>query len=138
MQMNGLMKMNGLYEYFTCLMHVIIFGIITIFVCRELMAAYPNAKVLLTVRDPVKWFHSVKSTIFKSSLTFFKFPNVVLPYLTGRLKTLEVIEKMSWTPMRPMNKSRLCTHKPSNYDIFAWHISYIAYKYCCIYKNIFR
>ena len=31
---------------------------------RELMEAYPNAKVVLTVRDPVRWYNSVKSSIF--------------------------------------------------------------------------
>ncbi|MEO8465969.1 MAG: sulfotransferase family protein [Gammaproteobacteria bacterium] len=31
---------------------------------RELMAAYPEAKVLLTVRDPNDWFDSTQATIF--------------------------------------------------------------------------
>jgi hypothetical protein len=31
---------------------------------KELMAAYPNAKVLLTVRDPENWYESVNSTIY--------------------------------------------------------------------------
>lgn len=31
---------------------------------RELMAFYPDAKVLHTVRDPVKWFESTQATIF--------------------------------------------------------------------------
>ena len=30
---------------------------------KELLVMYPNAKVLLAVRDPVKWYHSVKNTI---------------------------------------------------------------------------
>ena len=32
---------------------------------RKLMELYPNAKVLLTDRDPVKWYHSVKNTIYQ-------------------------------------------------------------------------
>ena len=32
---------------------------------RDLMKMYPNAKVLLTVRDPVKWYQSVRNTIRK-------------------------------------------------------------------------
>jgi hypothetical protein len=32
---------------------------------KELMARYPNAKVLLSVRDPEKWYESVKSTIYQ-------------------------------------------------------------------------
>lgn len=31
---------------------------------RELAAAYPDAKVVLTVRDPEKWFESTQATIF--------------------------------------------------------------------------
>lgn len=31
---------------------------------KELMAHYPNAKVLLTVRDPEKWYESCRNTIF--------------------------------------------------------------------------
>jgi hypothetical protein len=34
---------------------------------RELMAAYPDAKVLLTVRDPEHWYESVKSTIYHTN-----------------------------------------------------------------------
>jgi len=30
---------------------------------KDLLRMYPNAKVLLTVRDPVKWYQSVKNTI---------------------------------------------------------------------------
>lgn len=34
---------------------------------KELMAAYPDAKVLLTVRDPQKWYESTIETIFKAA-----------------------------------------------------------------------
>lgn len=34
---------------------------------KELMQVYPNAKVLLTVRDPEKWYESVASTIYRVS-----------------------------------------------------------------------
>jgi hypothetical protein len=30
---------------------------------KDLMKMFPNAKVLLTVRDPIKWYLSVKNTI---------------------------------------------------------------------------
>ncbi|QSB16701.1 sulfotransferase [Natronosporangium hydrolyticum] len=35
---------------------------------RELAAAYPQAKVLLTVRDPEKWYDSFRSTIYQGWL----------------------------------------------------------------------
>ena len=30
---------------------------------QDIMAAFPEAKVLLSLRDPVKWYHSVKVII---------------------------------------------------------------------------
>lgn len=32
--------------------------------CKKLAAHYPEAKVILTVRDPEKWYNSARSTIF--------------------------------------------------------------------------
>ncbi len=34
---------------------------------RELMAAYPDAKVLLTTRDPESWYSSARETIYQSN-----------------------------------------------------------------------
>jgi hypothetical protein len=34
---------------------------------KELMEVYPDAKVLLSVRDPEKWYESVQSTIYQAS-----------------------------------------------------------------------
>jgi hypothetical protein len=34
---------------------------------RELMALYPEAKVLLSVRDPERWYQSCRNTIYPSS-----------------------------------------------------------------------
>jgi hypothetical protein len=36
-------------------------------VYRELLETYPQAKVILTVRDPEKWYESTLSTIYQSS-----------------------------------------------------------------------
>jgi hypothetical protein len=30
---------------------------------EELVTAYPDAKAILTLRDPVTWFHSVQNTL---------------------------------------------------------------------------
>ena len=42
---------------------------------RDLARLYPQAKVILTVREPVKWYQSVRDTIreiirFRETLTF--------------------------------------------------------------------
>lgn len=36
---------------------------------RELMRAYPDARVLLTVRDPQRWYDSVSNTIYRGRST---------------------------------------------------------------------
>ena len=53
---------------------------------RELTAAYPNAKVLLTVRDAGDWFESTQATIFS-------------PQLRGRVgasPARELLDKTVW------------------------------------------
>lgn len=37
---------------------------------KELMLEYPDAKVLLSVRDPEKWYDSARDTIYKVGKTF--------------------------------------------------------------------
>ena len=36
------------------------------FFWRELSECYPDAKIILTVRDPESWYQSIQNTIFKS------------------------------------------------------------------------
>lgn len=43
---------------------------------EELMQAYPQAKVILTVRDPESWYESASSTIFQMRITVVRFPIV--------------------------------------------------------------
>lgn len=40
---------------------------------KELMEKYPNAKVILTARDPEKWYKSCRDTIFKAPQGFDRF-----------------------------------------------------------------
>jgi hypothetical protein len=35
---------------------------------RELAAAYPRAKLILTVRDPASWYDSARATVFKTNI----------------------------------------------------------------------
>ena len=35
---------------------------------RELATHYPDAKIVLSIRDPLRWYESVSATIFKSAL----------------------------------------------------------------------
>lgn len=37
---------------------------------EQLMAAYPQAKILLTIRDPQGWYESARATIYASNEVF--------------------------------------------------------------------
>ncbi len=51
---------------------------------RELMAHYPDAKVLLNVRDPEAWYKSATDTIFRMSK--MDFPINLVPLFVPRLR----------------------------------------------------
>ena len=67
----------------------------------ELMQAYPDAKVLLSVRDPEKWYESVRSTIYVAAHRFTR-PGLSLMPLIGRIFFSErlrvglMIQKLVW------------------------------------------
>jgi hypothetical protein len=48
---------------------------------KELMEVYPDAKVLLSVRDPGKWYESVTNTIFRVSTGIPKWVKLAVPAL---------------------------------------------------------
>ena len=50
---------------------------------REVMEAFPDAKVILTVRDPTSWYKSVKETIYKGHIDSDSFPVNIWGRLTG-------------------------------------------------------
>ena len=52
---------------------------------RELSAAFPDALVLLSVRDPEAWYRSASNTIF---LTFDNMPPEVAPWMNAVRKLL--------------------------------------------------
>ena len=52
---------------------------------KEQMAAYPNAKVILTVRNPESWYRSVNETIYPVSHVFAP---KWLPWLPARLRKI--------------------------------------------------
>ena len=56
------------------------------------MNIFPNAKVVLTVRDPVKWYESVKGTIFKIR-EFLTGPVAIFLKLAGRFKLMHFISE---------------------------------------------
>ncbi len=65
---------------------------------KELMKVYPDAKVLLTVRDPEKWYESAQSTIFqivsrKSSPFSGLLFRLLFPHMP---QTVEMMKTLIW------------------------------------------
>lgn len=70
---------------------------------KEMMQAFPDAKVLLTVRDPEKWYESVQATIFNGTRRFAASRPSLLrslmmrnPFLAGRLRVVRMINDTIW------------------------------------------
>ena len=65
---------------------------------KELMKIYPDAKVLLTVRDPEKWYESAQSTIFQSvSRTPSPLNRLLLRlFRPNILRTMGMIKTLVW------------------------------------------
>jgi hypothetical protein len=68
---------------------------------EELMNIYPNAKVLLTVRDPNNWYESVISTIYRVSRMSTTFSFRVLSTIirgpsSDRMRAIPLINALVW------------------------------------------
>lgn len=63
---------------------------------RELCAAYPEAKVILTVRDPERWYESARSTLFNAKPTGWQAVKMLFQYpFSPRLRKMVRIFKMN-------------------------------------------
>lgn len=55
---------------------------------RELARAYPNAKVLLSVRSPESWYASVRGTIFQSMSSIDRVPDGTARLMLGMARKI--------------------------------------------------
>jgi len=60
---------------------------------RDLMAVYPEAKIILTVRDPESWHKSVMNTIYQAGRGFFGRFTSIIPSVH---QFLNAMEKAIW------------------------------------------
>jgi len=65
---------------------------------KDIMEAYPNAKIILTVRDPKKWYWSVKNTIFIVSHLNRSFPTNLFLTIIGKKKWSDFADRLSRMP----------------------------------------
>jgi len=60
---------------------------------QELMAAFPDAKVILTVRDPEKWYDSAAATIYGATQGLPSFIHLLRPALG---KVIDMVNELIW------------------------------------------
>ena len=60
---------------------------------NELLAHFPDAKVVLTVRDPDKWYQSASQTIYKFHQAFPKWSRKIIPEVK---RNLEMVDGCVW------------------------------------------
>ena len=68
------------------------------------MEAFPNAKVILSVRDPKKWHLSVKNTIYNIPRLRSSFPTNIFFALTGSLSRADMITRLTTMPTNGIDK----------------------------------
>ena len=61
---------------------------------KQLMSVFPNAKVILTVRDPTSWYDSVKNSIYRGFYEGYSFPTWYYNILTGQSTRIKMVEKL--------------------------------------------
>ena len=67
---------------------------------RQLIERYPDAKVILTVRDPHRWYESALNTIYGmrkfASLPIFSLVGVVVPDMRHRRRAAQMVNELAW------------------------------------------
>ena len=71
------------------------------------MEVYPDAKVVLTVRDPETWYKSVKETIHLLNLNANCFPENVFNIITRRTKFPFMIQNLARRDRNRFNDGKL-------------------------------
>jgi hypothetical protein len=70
---------------------------------KELMARYPDAKVILTVRDPDRWYESTRTTIYgmsgASSSPLFSLAAMFVPRIRRIRGAVRMVSKLAWEDM---------------------------------------
>lgn len=68
------------------------------FILSDMIKAFPNAKVILTVRDPDTWYKSVSQTIYKGNKKTKDIAMRIFMQIAGKTNLIEVIDRTAWEP----------------------------------------
>ena len=59
------------------------------------MESFPEAKVVLTIRDPDAWYKSVKETIYQGNVEAASFPGNIASKIMGVSRADEMIQNLT-------------------------------------------
>ena len=76
---------------------------------KELMTAFPEAKVVLTVRNPETWHTSVKNSIFIASKIIEDFACKIFLKLVGQYDNMQTVTRISSHPPKGFSKGMFPT-----------------------------
>ena len=71
------------------------------------MESYPEAKVILTIRDPESWYESVKETIYQSNLEANLFPANILYMIFGMTRFSNMVQNVMRKDRNRLNNGNL-------------------------------
>ncbi|MDP9485496.1 MAG: sulfotransferase family protein [Actinomycetota bacterium] len=67
---------------------------------EDLMQGYPEAKVILTVRDPDRWYESTLNTIYEMNATasspLFRLMSLVIPPVRTIRQAVGIVDTLAW------------------------------------------
>ena len=67
---------------------------------EDLMEAYPEAKVILTVRDPDRWYESTRNTIYRMNTTvsspLFSLMSRIVPRVRNVKRAVGIVDDLAW------------------------------------------
>ena len=70
------------------------------------MEVFPEAKVVLTIRDPENWFKSVKETIYQGNMDRQMFPVNIYSWVNGSSKQLNMMETFTHASNNRFNNGK--------------------------------
>ena len=74
------------------------------------MKAFPEAKLILTIREPETWYESVKSTIYKGKNIHKIFPVNLFVWFQGKYPAIKMASTVGQAAPQGMDKSMACAY----------------------------
>ena len=93
------------------------------------MESYPEAKVILTIRDPESWYESVKETIYQSNLEANKFPVNILYMIFGMTRFSNMVQNVMRKDRNRLNNGNFVLFSLENFysNLNFWELYFDAF-----------